>query len=239
MNHVIHITRFTIVTHFEITGSYCIIRIKENILIMNQEEMRYCVVCKKTKPIDEFGSSGKYIRRQCKVCFYDARRRDRSKLVGQRGRHRFVGIERKCSRCGITKPVSEFSKNGDRVLARCKKCIYEVRRESAIKAGTLGVVNKKRFRGSAKFLYFYLVDHPCVDCGETDVVLLEFDHVNGDKDKSISQMRLASLVTIQKEIEKCEVRCRNCHKKRHSIENNTLFWQLTKNDGLFDDELPD
>ena len=33
-----------------------------------------------------------------------------------------IGIEKKCSRCGKTKPVSEFHKNGKYIRSFCKKC---------------------------------------------------------------------------------------------------------------------
>jgi hypothetical protein len=53
----------------------------------------------------------------------------------------------------------------------------------------------------------------CVDCGTDDIRVLEFDHVRGTKLGSISVLMKAgkSLATIQDEVAKCEVRCRNCH----------------------------
>ena len=55
----------------------------------------------------------------------------------------------------------------------------------------------------------------CVDCGESNYVVLDFDHVIGDKFKNISGMvhQSYSIESIQKEIDKCEVRCSNCHRK--------------------------
>lgn len=59
----------------------------------------------------------------------------------------------------------------------------------------------------------YFLSHPCVDCGNDDVRVLEFDHI--DK-KSVEVARLLSCYNdwdrILEEIEKCEVRCANCHK---------------------------
>ena len=63
-------------------------------------------------------------------------------------------------------------------------------------------------------LYTYLSSHPCVDCGQTDVRVLEFDHVQGNKSANITRMldNAVSWETIEAEIAKCEVRCANCHR---------------------------
>ena len=63
----------------------------------------------------------------------------------------------------------------------------------------------------------YLQNHPCVDCGEIDPVVLEFDHQKpGDKVKEIGNMLsgAAAWTSIWSEIQKCEVRCANCHKRK-------------------------
>ena len=63
-------------------------------------------------------------------------------------------------------------------------------------------------------LYAYLSSHLCVDCGETDIRCLEFDHVRGDKSYNIATLikNAASWSAIEAEIAKCEVRCANCHR---------------------------
>lgn len=57
---------------------------------------------------------------------------------------------------------------------------------------------------------------PCVDCGEADPLVLEFDHVRGAKIADISRLvsRGASWAEIVVEMEKCDVVCRNCHARR-------------------------
>ena len=54
----------------------------------------------------------------------------------------------------------------------------------------------------------------CVDCGERDPIVLDFDH---RKDKRAMVTRLAmgcSLQTLEAEIAKCDIRCANCHRLR-------------------------
>ena len=54
----------------------------------------------------------------------------------------------------------------------------------------------------------------CIDCGYAEhAVALQFDHVNDDKKMNVSDMIRSdySWVTIKEEIDKCEVRCSNCH----------------------------
>lgn len=64
----------------------------------------------------------------------------------------------------------------------------------------------------------YLAEHKakygCVDCGEKDPIVLDFDHVKGTKEKNLADAALNwSLDHIKKEIEKCQVRCANCHRR--------------------------
>lgn len=70
----------------------------------------------------------------------------------------------------------------------------------------------------------YLKDHPCVDCGEDDVIVLEFDHVRGEKVNHVSTMihSTRSIEQIFDEIAKCEVVCANCHKRRTAMRGNWL-----------------
>ncbi len=85
---------------------------------------------------------------------------------------------------------------------------------------------KLRVRGELKIkLLAYLIDHPCVDCGEKDSVVLTFDHVRGVKKSSVANMvnDCESWSEITNEIEKCEVRCMNCHMRKTAKQLN--FWK--------------
>lgn len=70
------------------------------------------------------------------------------------------------------------------------------------------------------FILDYLKTHPCVDCGETNPVVLEFDHVRGEKYFNIGRASThnISLPRLEAEMAKCDVRCANCHRKRTYIE---------------------
>lgn len=71
-----------------------------------------------------------------------------------------------------------------------------------------------------RYLLEYLTHHPCVDCGEQDPIVLQFDHVRGKKQWAVSEMvhRWMSPRAIIAEIAKCKVRCANCHARRTAIE---------------------
>jgi hypothetical protein len=63
----------------------------------------------------------------------------------------------------------------------------------------------------------YLLEHPCIDCGETDIQVLDLDHLDSmTKTREIGLMILrgCSWDTVRAELEKCVVRCANCHRRR-------------------------
>ena len=60
----------------------------------------------------------------------------------------------------------------------------------------------------------------CVDCGESDPVVLEFDHVVGEKLYNVANIvgTCLSLKTVKEELAKCAVRCANCHRRKTAKE---------------------
>lgn len=90
-----------------------------------------------------------------------------------------------------------YEANKAKVKARAKEWTYNNRRK----------LNE--------WLYQYLLRHPCVDCGEADPVVLEFDH-KGGKEFNVGNARQkgVSLTTLKVEVGKCEVRCANCHRRK-------------------------
>jgi len=70
-------------------------------------------------------------------------------------------------------------------------------------------------------LFAFLSAKACVDCGEKDPVVLEFDHRNPqNKFKPIARMLSGhySWNSLKKEIAKCDVRCANCHRRKSYVQ---------------------
>lgn len=66
-------------------------------------------------------------------------------------------------------------------------------------------------------LFDYLSSRKCADCGENDPVVLEFDHTDRKmKFKTVAKMLSGhySWESISREIDKCEIRCANCHRRK-------------------------
>lgn len=85
---------------------------------------------------------------------------------------------------------------------------------------------KRRVRGELKQrLIEYIKTHPCVDCGEDDYIVIDFDHVRGKKKKAISSLINACRPwkEIRAELKKCDSRCANCH--RRSTADKLGFWK--------------
>jgi hypothetical protein len=128
-----------------------------------------------------------------------------------------------CSVCGIEKPDEEFAwRYKDKGIRqnRCKLCQhayqkvwYQLNKKEHKEATA---ANRDRYiKENFENLVTYLREHPCVDCGEADPIVLEFDH-RGDKKRNISEM-ITSPVRWEKillEIQKCDVRCCNCHRRK-------------------------
>ncbi|MDP1689336.1 MAG: hypothetical protein Q8L47_04390 [bacterium] len=67
----------------------------------------------------------------------------------------------------------------------------------------------------------FLSNKYCKDCGENDPIVLDFDHKDPDiKFKPISNMLSGhySWKSVKSEIEKCDVRCANCHRRKTHIQ---------------------
>lgn len=81
-----------------------------------------------------------------------------------------------------------------------------------------------------KFIIEHLVNNPCIDCGECDILVLDFDHINPKEKKAgVSDLlsKAVSLDCIKQEVKKCIIRCTNCHRIKTAIEQKTYRYLFT------------
>lgn len=130
---------------------------------------------------------------------------------------------RKCAICKQEKDESEYNKKNNRkdgLQVHCRECnrqrssCYYHSNQPKHKATTYER-KKKVVAENRKLVYDHYLTHPCVDCGETDPLVLELDHTR-DKDMAVSQAahRGWSKKRLLEEIAKCVVRCANCHRRK-------------------------
>lgn len=127
-----------------------------------------------------------------------------------------------CTRCKQSKLESDFNfkikKTGVRQY-HCRDCSrlyvqihYENNKEYYL---TKARIRNKKLRNNVKqYIWNYLQHHNCVDCGENDPIVLEFDHLS-NKISAVSFLaKNCTIIKIKSEIKKCEVRCANCHRRK-------------------------
>jgi hypothetical protein len=94
----------------------------------------------------------------------------------------------------------------------------------------------RRIARNYEVINAYKMGRGCIDCGYKEhPVALEFDHVRGTKKAGIANLMLRSIHSIMKEIEKCDVRCANCHNIR-SWKDNPLRKKYEWRDGATNDD---
>lgn len=116
--------------------------------------------------------------------------------------------ERECIECKRWQTMNRYPKMGKGYRGHCKSCQGKRQKRSTVsRRAYLHVRNRELLR-----------IHGCVECGEKDPDMLEWDHLpeRGDKVQTISHMiwKCYSDENIDAERAKCEVVCANHHKKR-------------------------
>jgi hypothetical protein len=141
-----------------------------------------------------------------------------------------------CNNCSQALLLEFFSKDKskkDGLSNRCKSCQsvkFKTWQQSNPKSknnerANLWKVSRKKETRAKMLEYFQL--NPCVDCKNSDVRVLQFDHKDGaEKIANVSALlhRGFSWENLLKEISKCDVRCANCHQIRTGIQFN--YWNM-------------
>lgn len=125
---------------------------------------------------------------------------------------------KKCTTCGIEKPISDYYLTGRYTLAgknipraKCKTCVRQVK-------------NKRRSNIRA-WLKQFKRNSACAKCGyskethaDFTAKALEFHHPQDNKEFAIGEAPAKGMAieSIKKEIDKCVILCARCHMEIHN-----------------------
>jgi hypothetical protein len=142
----------------------------------------------------------------------------------------------KCYSCGELKPPDAFAwrrKAKGQRDSFCRPCRsaygkkhYQANRQRYIDQAA--VVKRRLRQERTSRLIEYFGTHPCVDCGEADPIVLEFDHLRDKRFDIGTSILNYSWQVILDEIAKCEVVCANCHRRRTAIRRGAVRAILTQ-----------
>lgn len=171
--------------------------------------MKKCPKCNIEKELLEFNSQ----KTRCLICHRIAAQlwRDNN-LEKNREIQKDYTKNRRCKNSQTKHSKSHYRRNKKRIIDKVK------------------VLNKVRHSVVFNTIVDYLLLNACVDCGEKNPLKLTFDHVRGNKEFNISDsFRVGySLEKIFLEIEKCEVRCFNCHMEKTAIERGYITYKILR-----------
>jgi Zn finger protein HypA/HybF involved in hydrogenase expression len=133
---------------------------------------------------------------------------------------RVKSIMRWCPKCKKTREHTPRS-------GYCKKCRNKMHRIKYHSDLEFRISSIKRNKPRVKMLQAknraikaaYLKEHPCVDCGNADIRVLDFDH----QDPSVKEFNIGCdglnrrTALLLLEIKKCDIRCANCHRIKHAL----------------------
>lgn len=76
-------------------------------------------------------------------------------------------------------------------------------------------LHKRKVRAENRIKIDAIKDVPCLDCKQKfPSFVMDFDHVRGEKEFTISARLELPWERLQAEIDKCDVVCANCHRIR-------------------------
>ena len=137
---------------------------------------------------------------------------------------------KKCHTCDHEGEDEDFIRSGRNQCIKCKRkydrAYYKDRSKEKKKAKA--VMQKERRHNIRCEVKELISDKTCVDCGNDDYRVFEFDHIDrDDKDFNISDAIGSgySFKRIKEEIDKCEIRCANCHRIKTY---DDLGWYVVK-----------
>lgn len=132
---------------------------------------------------------------------------------------------KQCVRCGKNKTLDQFlqrNRSKGKRHSYCKECNKQaLKKHYQNNKEYYKRRNLKRKKANRVKVLTYLETHPCVMCGESDPIVLDFDHIKPET----KEWTMARLIAeghawerLEKEIDKCQVLCANCHRRKTAKE---------------------
>lgn len=133
-----------------------------------------------------------------------------------------------CCRCKEYLSVIDFG-GITKINDYCKECKRKIEKTYAdANRAKRRIQNNeaaaRRYLKNCRLRDEFFIGKSCVDCSESDPVVFEFDHI----DPTIKKYQIGDMLcshtwtTILTEIEKCVIRCANCHRRRTAAQ---LGWR--------------
>lgn len=211
--------------------------------------MRRCRKCGLELLLSEFSKEREGLQKWCKSCWriYARSHRDAMRAAADARRARATWLVKQikvagaCSDCQLRDPdCLEFDHVGEKTgnigaliaarigvdrleeeLRRCELvCACCHRRRTIARRGPRAPSRHDRGRDrNQRLTRLWASLLGCVDCGERDPDVLEYDHV-GTKTENVATLSAHGVRVgrLFEEMLRCDVRCANCHRRRHASE---------------------
>lgn len=128
--------------------------------------------------------------------------------------------QKRCTKCNLIKCLSEFAEIKNKKKASkfgraswCRIC----HNTNSYKSSKYRIYRRRCKLNRYRMIYLWLAKHPCIDCGETNPAILEFDHRDPSQKSFTIGQHLGATTPMHKiwvEIAKCDIRCVGCHRKK-------------------------
>lgn len=139
-------------------------------------------------------------------------------------------LTKKCNECQKELELDQFHKRNKKrkdgsvhttTQSMCKTCSIVRRRNYFLQNKDAEVLVKKKREAEIKEWFLELKKtYSCTKCNDSRWYVLDFHHINDDKEHNIADMSTGkySKKKIVEELSKCISLCANCHRELHYLE---------------------